>query len=168
ESGRIRSMANANGYAGKLHIRGRVARSDVSGLMHENDILCMPSRAEALGVALMEGLASGISVIGSDVGGVPEVLDGGRAGWLVQPRNPCLLRKTILQVIRDEGERENKRVHGRDHVHRFGIQPMMAEFASVVGTVLNRSKAPIYGLPSSQPSMQRQYSREAWGASRTG
>ena len=61
--------------------------------------ITVPSRAEALGVAFMEALASGTPAIGSNVGGIPEVLDQGRAGWLVDAKHALSIRAAIVEAV---------------------------------------------------------------------
>ncbi|CAM3450787.1 glycosyltransferase [Kibdelosporangium persicum] len=49
------------------------------------DVLCVPSRAEAFPLVIVEAMARGLPVVSSAVGSVPDLLDNGRAGVLVEP-----------------------------------------------------------------------------------
>jgi len=62
------------------------------------DIFLMPSRAEAFGRALLEAMARGCPCIGSNVGGIPELL---AADDLVPPNDPEALARKIMEVTAD-------------------------------------------------------------------
>jgi glycosyltransferase involved in cell wall biosynthesis len=80
-----------------------VPRSDLPALLAEADILVVPSRwAEPSGLTVGEGMASGLAVIASDVGGIPEVL--GDAGILVPPGDPRALAAALADLVADRAE----------------------------------------------------------------
>jgi glycosyltransferase involved in cell wall biosynthesis len=61
----------------------------------------LPSEYEAFGLVLLEAMAVGLPVVATAVGGVPEVLEGGRAGRLVKPGDPNVLAEAIRAVAGD-------------------------------------------------------------------
>ena len=61
-------------------------------------MLVIPSRSENLPLAALEGLAAGLPVVASDVGGLPEIVKPGRTGWLVRPEDPEQLADTLSRV----------------------------------------------------------------------
>jgi glycosyltransferase involved in cell wall biosynthesis len=75
--------AQLEGRAG-VHLLGRVAHGEVPRLLAESHVLCQPSLIEPLGQALLEGMASGRSVVATRIGGPPEFVPAG-AGVLVDP-----------------------------------------------------------------------------------
>lgn len=64
-------------------------------------LFVMPSLYEALGVSYMEAMSCGLPSIGTDVGGVAELITSGKDGILVPPRDPAALAGTIKQVAED-------------------------------------------------------------------
>jgi glycosyltransferase involved in cell wall biosynthesis len=62
-------------------------------------LFTFPSEWEAFGLVLLEAMASGVPIIATAVGGVPEVLDGGRAGRLVPYGDPDLLAAGIRDLL---------------------------------------------------------------------
>jgi colanic acid/amylovoran biosynthesis glycosyltransferase len=98
--------------------------------MRSNDILCTPSRDEALGIANAEGLASGISVVSTRVSGIIEVLDGGKNGWLAEPENADdLAEKLKVCIEADPSVSAEKSRLGRLFVEqKFDYQQLNAHF----------------------------------------
>ena len=74
---------------------------DVCAFTPNLDCLVLPSRIDALPRAAIEATLLGTPVIGTSVGGIPEILDGGAAGQLTDPRDPADLAKAIESGITD-------------------------------------------------------------------
>jgi glycosyltransferase involved in cell wall biosynthesis len=82
-----------------LNFIGPATQSIVHQQLDENDILCIPSSLEALGLANVEGMVHGIQIVSTRVGGIPEVLAGGNYGWLCEPCDPVSLANAIRDCI---------------------------------------------------------------------
>ncbi len=84
------------GLEGRVILAGR--RNDVPQVLPALDLFVLPSLSEALGIAAIEALASGLPVVASRVGGLPEVVVHGETGWLVPPGDAARLAEAILYV----------------------------------------------------------------------
>jgi len=102
EEGVLRELASGLGVAEAVDFLGH--RDDVAGLLPGFDLFLLPSHGEAFGFALLEAMAAGVPIVAADAASPPEILDGGRAGVLVPPRNPPALASAILALLAD-GER---------------------------------------------------------------
>jgi glycosyltransferase involved in cell wall biosynthesis len=80
-------------------------RNDISDLLNAFDIFIMCSKNEGMGRAFVEAQAAGLPVIGSRVGGVAEVLDEGRTGYLVEPDDAFELANKIEMLYRQKSHR---------------------------------------------------------------
>lgn len=132
-----KARATIMGEAQRLHVadrirwRGNTPHSEVADLLWEHDLLCVPSRAEALGVVFLEALAAGTPAVGTSIGGIPEVLDNGRAGWMAPPQNPEGLRMTLVEALENPDERCLRVQRGLVHVRKFSAERMVSEFCRI-------------------------------------
>lgn len=76
-------------------------RTDVSDIMSALDLLVLPSHSEAFGRVLVEAMAAGKPVIGTTVGGIPEIIEDGITGLLVPPASPDDLAQAIIKILQD-------------------------------------------------------------------
>lgn len=84
-------------------------------------VLVLPSvsRGEAFGLVLLEAMASGVACIASDLAGVRQVLDEGRAGIVVPPRNARALAEAVDSLYRDPVLRSTLVANAQTRVRRL-------------------------------------------------
>ena len=90
-----------------LHIEvvGQVSRTQVNSLFQRSHVVIIPSMFEGLPNAGMEAAACGCALIGSDTGGIPEIIRNGKLGILTKPGNTEELVKAIMKMVEDDGFR---------------------------------------------------------------
>ena len=66
----------------------------------------VPSLSEAQGLVVLEAMACGVPVIGTETGGIPDMIEHGENGWLVPPGDALALAKTMKAVLANDGGRE--------------------------------------------------------------
>jgi glycosyltransferase involved in cell wall biosynthesis len=105
---------------GTLTLLGR--RHDVPDLMRLASVLLLTSRFEGMPNVAMEAQALGVPVVGTAVGGTPDVVADGRTGFLVRPGDTAGLADRCLRLLLDTGLRgrfaEAGRAHARSHFSR--------------------------------------------------
>lgn len=62
-------------------------------------IFCMPSHYEAFGIATLEAMFAGLPIVGTRVGGFPDLVDDGDSGFLVEPSNPDELAQALGKLV---------------------------------------------------------------------
>ncbi len=81
-------------------------RDDVPDVMNAFDCLVVPSRLEAFGKVIIEAMACGKCVIGAASGGIPEIIQDGQNGRLVEADNAEALQNAVLDVLGNEDIRD--------------------------------------------------------------
>jgi glycosyltransferase involved in cell wall biosynthesis len=98
-------------------VHGRVAdRGALSELYRSARAFCLPSRYEPYGLVLIEAMAHGVPCVGAAVQSIPEILDGGRAGVLVPPRDPGSLADALIGLLTDDALARRLGAAGRERV----------------------------------------------------
>jgi glycosyltransferase involved in cell wall biosynthesis len=78
---------------------------DTAPLYREFDVFVLCSRAEGTSMSILESMASGVSVIATEVGGNPALLDGGSCGLLIPSENKDALVEALVRLASNETER---------------------------------------------------------------
>lgn len=99
------------GLGGAVTFRGFVDRP--AETVAASRLYVQPSRSETFGLAVLEALALGVTVVATDVGGVGELLLGGEAGLLVAPDDPEALANAMVAVLTDDDLAERLRTAGQ-------------------------------------------------------
>ncbi|MGZ6273158.1 MAG: glycosyltransferase [Candidatus Limnocylindrales bacterium] len=104
------------GLTERVHFLGRRPHSEIPDLLRGFDLLAMPSREEAWGVAAAEASATAIPVVATNVGGIPEIVVDGETGLLVPPKDPVALAAAIRRLAGDRELRHRMGRAGRERV----------------------------------------------------
>ncbi|WP_456421308.1 glycosyltransferase family 4 protein [Thermococcus sp.] len=96
----LRERAKLLGIGNRVRFLGMVEYSKLPLLYRASDVFVLPSLSEAFGIVLLEAMASGTPVIGTSVGGIPEIIDG--CGLLVSPGNAKELARAINFVLSNQ------------------------------------------------------------------
>ena len=99
------SMIRDLGLRDIVEVRPPVPHSNLPEIYSAHDMSVLPSEKEALGKVLLEAMACGRPVISTRSGGITDIVDDGKTGLLVPPRNPGALAEALLELIEDEGKR---------------------------------------------------------------
>jgi len=78
-------------------------RQDIAEILACGDLFAFPSFAEGMPNSVLEAGASGLPIVATPVGGIPEIVTHERTGLLVPPRDPEALAAAILRVLEDPG-----------------------------------------------------------------
>lgn len=107
-------------------------RTDVVGCIKGFDLFVMSSVTEGLGTSLLDAMACRRAIVGTRTGGIPEVVDEGTTGLLVEPRDARHLAEAIVRLLQDASLRNQMAEAGYARVReRFTVERMVAETAAV-------------------------------------
>ncbi len=123
--------------AEKLNIDGHVHflgfRRDIPDILKSFDVFILPSLREGLPLALLEAMASGLPVVASDVGGIPEVVGDGDFALLVDPHSPEGLAEAMVRMAQRPAEelRELGTKARRRALNDFSAERMIRDYEQV-------------------------------------
>jgi glycosyltransferase involved in cell wall biosynthesis len=93
------SLARDLGVAERVRFLGH--REDVATVLDEADLFVLTSRSEAFPNSVMEAMASGLPVVATNVGGIPELISDGKTGRLIPSGDAAALAGTVLELMND-------------------------------------------------------------------
>lgn len=129
ERERLERQALDRGIASRVRWAGH--RGDVRPYLAAMDVFAAPSRSEGLGVAIIEAMAAGVPVLGSDVGGIPEVLAGAEAGLLLPADHAPGWADALAALARDPSTRARMGAAASRHARRFSTHASDAALAAL-------------------------------------
>jgi glycosyltransferase involved in cell wall biosynthesis len=121
----LEALARSLGVA--EHVRFLGDRSDVAPLVADFTVAVLPSRQEALGLALAEAMAAGVPAVATPVGGLAELVVDGESGRVVPPDSPEALSGAVLELLADPALAGRLGRAGQERLRRlFSLQSMVA------------------------------------------
>ena len=111
----LRDVAKRYGVDGLIDWAGHVDHADLPAHYQRAAVTVLPSltEAESFGMSLVEAMASGCPVVGSDVGGIPFVVRDGVDGLLVPPGEPVALAHALASLLDDPAQAKHLGDAGR-------------------------------------------------------
>jgi glycosyltransferase involved in cell wall biosynthesis len=104
----------------RVHFLGRVSDVQKNALLAQCDIFAAPSLYESFGIVFLEAMRLGKPVIGTRVGGIPEIVLHGETGLLVPPHDSGELAQALLSLARD--------AQGRERMGAAGLRRFLSHF----------------------------------------
>jgi len=125
---KLEETARTHPSGKRMHFLGW--RTDTPELYAEIDLIMHTSDSEGMPVAIIEALASGIPVVATAVGGVPDLIQDGTNGHLVPPRNPQAIANAVLSILSDPSKWAQMRSAARKSVTpRHTVETLTANMA---------------------------------------
>ncbi len=113
-------------------------RRDIPNVLQSIDLFVLPTLEEALGTAFVEAMAMKKPVIGTRVGGVPEVVREGENGLLVDPGDAAGLADAIIRLLRNPGLAKSMGERGRTlAATEFSVERMCLRMHALYETLLH-------------------------------
>jgi len=133
----IRQLATTLGIAGSTRFLG--VRDDVHEIMRLSDVFVLCSLwEEAFALVLLEAMASGVPVVASNIGAIPESVVDGRTGILFPPGDSQAAAAAVVTLLQDKSLRCHMGQAGRRRVtERFTIENWVEKTIDVYETVMN-------------------------------
>lgn len=124
----MEALAEALGIKEKVSFLG--AQSNVSPYLHDADLFLLPSRYEGMPMTLIEAMGTGLPIVATVVGGVPDMLKNGEDGLTVPCEEDAVVN-ACKALISDEALREKLGRAARKSADRFSAQTMGERYLEI-------------------------------------
>lgn len=131
----LKALAVELGIAGAVRFTGALDREAMAALYREADVCLNASLADNTPNALLEALASGVPVVSTHSGGIPQLVAHEKTALLVAPADPAALAAALARVLGDAPLRRRLVEAGLRQVQRHTWQHVAPRLAATYGTV---------------------------------
>lgn len=145
EGSELKEMCRNLGLKDHIDFLGR--REDVDEILGTVDLMVHPTTGEAFGIVLIEAMMHSLPVVATDVGAIPEIVDTGSTGLLVEPRQPQALGQAVAELAARPELRSRMGTDGRRrYTELFTQERMLDDLASLYG--MEGDDSPAHGVSS--------------------
>jgi len=131
----LEQTARDFGIESHVTFTGVVQDPLADGLYAASDVVCQMSRwEEVFGYVNAEAMATAKPLVGTAVGGIPEIIDDGRTGFLVPRRDTVAMAARLIELLRDPGLRRRMGEAGRQvAIEKFNHKTNIAQLIRLYG-----------------------------------
>jgi glycogen(starch) synthase len=140
ERASLERAAVEQGLRDRVHFTGFVPHDIIPAALADADLLVLPSIYEELGSVLLEAMQSGLPIVASSVGGIPDVITNGENGLLVKPGDPRALARAIERILSDPCLARGLSQEARRRAADYDWSLLALEVLSVYRAALDRSR----------------------------
>ena len=105
----LMDYATKRGLRDQISFPGWVRGEEKERLLRESDLLLLPSHAEGFPMSIIEGMAYGLPIVASKVGGIPQIVSEGENGFLFAYGDTSSMADAVLLLLRNSSLREQFR-----------------------------------------------------------
>jgi glycosyltransferase involved in cell wall biosynthesis len=130
----FKKLVEVKNVKDKIFFLNPIKNSELPVIYRKNEILVLPSinKNEALGIVLLEAMASGLGVIASNLAGVRSVFSDQEEGFLIKPNNPEDLKEKLDYLARNHELRKTMGQRGRKRIEeKYSLEKMSEKLNSV-------------------------------------
>ena len=124
ERKKLESLVKKLGIEKKIIFTGMLHREDLRDALRANDVFVTASRSENMPVSVIEAMACGLPVVSVRAKGIPEIVNHGENGILVEPDRPEELGAAIVQLFSSPRELQKKSRASRKLANRYSHKNM--------------------------------------------
>jgi len=119
EKDRLQALATELGIAAAVRFAGRIDNAHIAPLYASADVMLNPSTADNMPISILEALASGVPVVSTDAGGIPDLVKHGETAMMFPVGDDKAMAAAVLRVLEDDVLRHRLRERGIASVARF-------------------------------------------------
>lgn len=114
ERSKLEELAEKLDLNSCIQFMGQVQQERIPMIMQQADLFALPSLSEGFPVVILEAMATGLPIVATNVGGIPDILEEGVNGYLVNSKSPGEIADRILMLLRNDKLREEISANNRE------------------------------------------------------
>jgi glycosyltransferase involved in cell wall biosynthesis len=132
----LTKLINEENLSGYVRLLGY--RKDIPQIMASSDVFVLPSEKEAFGLVLLEAMTAKLPIVASNVGGIPEIIEDGITGDLIEPSDHDLMAEKILEFFNDNFKVREYTEAGYDKLKsQFDAKTMAKKYDELYDKIIN-------------------------------
>ena len=140
ERQQLEALVQGRDLEGWVTFLGRVPNESVPRYLAGADVFVLPSLSEGFPNVVLEAMAAGLPVVASRVGGLPEIVEEGENGFLVEGGNPEQIADRVLRLLGDDELRARISATNREKARAYTWESVVDRLEEVYGTVVKARK----------------------------
>ena len=133
---KIEQLCSELGVCQDVEMVGNV--QNASEIYCISDLFILPSQTESFGLAALEALASGVPVISSNSGGLPEVNKHGFSGYLSDVGNIDEMAENALKILKDKETLHQYKQQAHEHSLNFSLDQILPQYEAIYNRLVKR------------------------------
>lgn len=113
ERAKLEKFAEELNLNGCIQFTGQLPQESIPRLMHQAEVFVLPSISEGFGIVNLEAMAAGLPIVATNVGGIPDVIEEGVNGFLINAKNSDEIAGKLLILLQDDGMRKEISVNNK-------------------------------------------------------
>jgi len=132
---RIRNMVSELDLEDKVIFLG--IQENIISLLNISDLFILPSKSEGFGLSALEALSCEVPVIGTSVGGLKEIVEHGRSGFIFNPEDIGSMTEAAVKILTSEDIRAKMGVEARKRAKLFDSRLIVPQYLKYYKKILN-------------------------------
>jgi N-acetyl-alpha-D-glucosaminyl L-malate synthase BshA len=112
--------------------------NEIDRILCFSDLFLLPSETESFGLSALEAMASGVPVISSNTGGIPEVNENGFSGFLSDVGDIEAMSENAINILKDEHLLETFKVNAKAQAAKFDILQIVPQYEAIYEATLSK------------------------------
>ena len=125
----VKNLARELGISDKVFFLGKSKR--IEQITSISDVFLLPSETESFGLVALEAMASGVAVVSSNVGGLPEVNKDGVTGFLNEVGDIEGMIASVLTILKDKDTLARFKTNALEHSQKFELNKIVPKYENL-------------------------------------
>jgi N-acetyl-alpha-D-glucosaminyl L-malate synthase BshA len=125
----VKNLARELGISDKVFFLGKSKR--IEQITSISDVFILPSETESFGLVALEAMASGVAVVSSNVGGLPEVNKDGLTGFLNEVGDIEGMIASVLTILKDKDTLARFKTNALEHSQKFELNKIVPVYENL-------------------------------------